>query len=83
MKRLQEDKTSGLLNVAAQALGVLFINTLQAVIDANPKSGGFAANWIQAALLVLGLGLLLCCKGELKRRAADLQQQEQKQKQAV
>ena len=68
----QEDKTAGLLNVAAQGLGVLLINTLQAVIDANPMSGGFVVNWIQAALLVFGLCLLLCCNGELKRRAADL-----------
>ena len=71
---VQEDKSAGLLNVAAQALGVLFINVLQAVIDANPLSGGYMVNWIQAAMLLLGLCLMLCCNGELKRRAADLSQ---------
>ena len=68
----QEDKTAGLLNVAAQALGVAFINTLQAVIDANLRSGGYTVNWIQAGTLLFGFCLMLCCNGELKRRAADL-----------
>ena len=71
LRYAQEDKTAGLLNVAAQALGVAFINALQAVIDANPK-GGYVVNWIQAAMLLFGLCLMLCCNGELKRRAADL-----------
>ena len=69
---VQEDKTAGLLNVAAQALGVAFINILQAVIDANPQGGGNTVNWIQTVLLLFGLCLMLCCNGELKRRAADL-----------
>ena len=61
-----------MLNVSAQALGVLFINVLQAVIDRYPDTGWWFVNWVQVGLLGLGLGLLLCCKGELKRRATDI-----------
>ena len=51
---------------------MLFINVLQAVIDRYPDTGWWFVNWVQVGLLGLGLGLLLCCKGELKRRATDI-----------
>ena len=68
---ITEEKTAALLNAMGQGLGVVFIVGLQALID-HTGNGYLVTNWAMTGLLVIGLGLTVCCKGQLKRRDLDL-----------
>eukprot|EP01052_Picozoa_sp_SAG31_P059328 SAG31_NODE_18644_length_628_cov_0.956522_1_plen_100_part_00 len=63
-----EERSAGLLNISAQGAGIVFISGLQHFMDVSAaRQGSVWANWIQVAIMCLGLLLAACCRGSLRR----------------